>query len=109
VDLAGGSVADRLRKLSGRSYDLYQDRFLTKARLVIRKTLSIGRGRFFSLPEKAEDLIYNFLQDHYADPYMNWEESPERTALRDLGFEQESLIPIIDECYKSLFAAEKGG
>jgi hypothetical protein len=102
---AGGSVADRLRELSGRSYDLYQDRFLAKARLAIRKALRAGRGRFFTPPEKAEDLIYNFLRDHYADPYMNWGESAERTALRDLGFELESLIPIIDECYKTLFAA----
>ncbi|MDR2021001.1 MAG: hypothetical protein LBQ14_09580, partial [Treponema sp.] len=102
---AGGSVADRLRELSGRSYDLYQDRFLAKTRLAIRKALSAGRGRFFTPPEKAEDLIYDFLRDHYADPYMNWKESAERAALRDLGFELESLIPIIDECYKSLFAA----
>jgi hypothetical protein len=100
---AGGSVADRLRELSGRSYDLYQDRFLAKTRVAIRKALSTGRGRFFTPPEKAEDLIYGFLRDHYADPYMNWEESAERTALRDLGFELESLIPIIDESYKSLF------
>jgi hypothetical protein len=103
---AGGSVADRLKELSGRSYDLYQDRFLAKTRLAIRKALSAGRGRFFTPPEKAEDLIYNFLRDHYADPYMNWEESAERTALRDLGFELESLIPIIDECYKTLFATD---
>jgi hypothetical protein len=102
----GGSVADRLRILSGRSYDLYQERFLAKARLVIRKTLSAGRGLFFSPPEEAEDLIYDFLRDHYADPYMNWEESAERKTLRDLGFELESLVPVIDECYKRLFATE---
>ncbi|MDR2111377.1 MAG: hypothetical protein LBP32_08740, partial [Spirochaetaceae bacterium] len=50
----GGSVSDRLKELSGRSYDVYQDRFLAKARGAIRKVLSSGRGLFFTLPEEAE-------------------------------------------------------
>jgi hypothetical protein len=98
----GGSVSDRLRVLSGRSYDLYQDRFLTHTRPAIRKILGAGKGIFFNLPERAEDLIYNFLKDHYADPYMNWDESKERAELAALGFKLESLNPIIDECFKSV-------
>jgi hypothetical protein len=99
---SGGSVADRLRELSGRSYDLFQERFLANARPAIRKTLSAGRGLFFSPPERAEDLIYQFLRTHYADPYMNWGESEEKTALAALGFDLDSLTPIIDECYGRL-------
>ncbi|MDR2304123.1 MAG: hypothetical protein LBE10_06005 [Treponema sp.] len=99
---AGSSVSDRLRELSGRSYDLYQDRFLTHVRQAIRKVLSSGRGIFFTLSEDAEDLVYNFLETHYSDPYMNWAESDERKELTVLGFELESLNSIIDECYKRL-------
>jgi hypothetical protein len=95
-------VSDRLKELSGHSYDVYQDRFVAKARLAIRRVMSRGRGIFFTLPEQAEDLVFKFLRDHYSDPYMNWTESAERTTLRGLGFELESLQTIIDECYKLL-------
>jgi hypothetical protein len=98
----GGSVSDRLRVLSGRSYDLYQERFLTHARPAIRKILGAGKGIFFNLPEKAEDLVYNFLRDHYADPYMNWGDSKERAELIGMGFKLESLNPVIDEGFKAV-------
>jgi hypothetical protein len=98
----GGSVSDRLRELSGHSYDVFQDRFLAKVRGAIRKILSVGKGRFFVPPEDAENLIYHFLKTHYADPYMNWENSEERGALQALGFNLDSLIPVIDECYRRL-------
>ncbi|MDR1058044.1 MAG: hypothetical protein LBL43_00725 [Treponema sp.] len=98
----GGSVSDRLRLLSGRSYDLYRERFLSQARFAIRKVMETGRGIFFNLPEQAEDIIYNFLKAHYADPLMNWEESDERKALGEMGFELPALNPIIDECYRRL-------
>jgi hypothetical protein len=99
---AGGSVSDRLRILSGRSYDLYQERFLSQARFAIRKIMETGRGIFFTLPEGAEDIIYNFLKVHYADPLMNWAESGERKTLAEMGFELSTLNPIIDECYRRL-------
>ncbi|MDR1175541.1 MAG: hypothetical protein LBK83_08750 [Treponema sp.] len=102
IQPAGASVSDRLRQLSGHSYDLYQDRFLTHVRQAIRKVLSSGRGIFFALGEDAEDLVYNFLEAHYSDPYMNWAESTDRKELAALGFELESLNSIIDECYKRL-------
>jgi hypothetical protein len=97
-----GSVSDRLQELSGRSYDLYRERFLAHVRPSIRKALGAGKGLFFNLPEDAEDLIFNFLRDHYSDPYMNWAESEERKSLAEMGFEVESLYPIIDECYHRL-------
>ncbi|MCL1814320.1 MAG: hypothetical protein FWG27_00640 [Treponema sp.] len=99
---AKGSVADRLRQLSGRSYDVYQDRFLAKARTSIRKVLGTGKGLFFTLPEEAEDLVYNFLRDHYSDPYMDWEDSADRKNLLTMGFDLSSIHPVIDECYKTL-------
>ncbi|MCL1927166.1 MAG: hypothetical protein FWG07_00035 [Treponema sp.] len=99
---AKGSVSDRLKELSGRSYDVYEDRFLTKARSSIRKVLGTGKGLFFSLPEEAEDLVYNFLRDHYSDPYMDWETSNDRKNLMTMGFDLPSINPVIDECYRNL-------
>ncbi|MDR2553235.1 MAG: hypothetical protein LBD31_08735 [Treponema sp.] len=99
---AKGSVSDRLKELAGRSYDVYQDRFLAKARVSIRKVLGTGRGLFFNLPEDAEDMVYKFLRDHYSDPYMDWEDSAERKNLMSMGFDLPSLNPVIDECYRTL-------
>jgi hypothetical protein len=99
---AGGSVSDRLQKLSGRGYDLYQDRFLAHIRPAIRKILGAGRGIFFTPPEKAEDTVYRYLRDHYADPYMNWPESEERRQLAEQGFDLPSLDPVIDECFRKI-------
>jgi hypothetical protein len=102
LEKAKGSVSDRLRELSGRSYDVYEDRFLTKARSSIRKVLGAGKGLFFNLPEEAEDMVYNFLRDHYSDPYMDWENSADRKNLLTMGFDLPVLQPIIDECYRTL-------
>jgi hypothetical protein len=102
VEKPPGSVSQRLKELSGRSYDVYQDRFLAHARTAIRKVLSTDRGLFFNVPAQAEDLVFKFLKEHYDDPYMNWETSGERTELSEMGFELKSLNPIIDECYKLL-------
>jgi hypothetical protein len=102
LEKAKGSVSDRLKELSGRSYDVYEDRFLAKARASIRKVLGTGKGLFFSLPEEAEDLVYNFLRDHYSDPYMDWDKSNDRKNLLTMGFDLPSIHKVIDECYKTL-------
>jgi hypothetical protein len=96
------SVSQRLQELSGRSYDVFQDRFLAHVRPAIRKVLSANRGIFFNLPLQAEDIVFNFLKAHYNDPYMNWEDSDDRTRLAKMGFEINSIIPVIDECYGML-------
>lgn len=101
-----GSVADRLRKLSGRSYDVFQDRFLAKARAAIRSVLSSRkrgpRALFATIPLEAENLVYEFLKEHYDDPYMDWEGSEERKRLAEHGFDLESADPVIADCYKRL-------
>jgi hypothetical protein len=102
LEKARGSVSDRLKELSGRSYDVYQDRFLAKARNAIRKVLEAGKGLFFNLPEEAEDLVFGFLRDNYSNPYMNWEDSAERKNLLSMGFDLPSIVPVIDECYRNL-------
>ena len=99
-------MSDRLRKLSKRSYDVYQDRFLAKARTSIRAVLGKRkegpRSLFASVPEEAEELVYAFLRDHYADPYMDWEGGAQKKRLSELGFELDTLDPIIEDCYSRL-------
>jgi hypothetical protein len=102
LEKARGSVSDRLKELSGRSYDVYEDRFLAGARNAIRKVLETGKGLFFNLPEEAEDLVFGFLRDNYSNHYMNWEDSAERKNLLSMGFDLPSIIPVIDECYRTL-------
>jgi hypothetical protein len=97
-----GSVSDQLKELSGRSYDVSHDPFMDKVMPVIRNILKTGRGLFFSPPVEAENLIFKFLRDHYSDPYMNWAESEERNTLKSMGFDLESLEPIIRECFRKL-------
>jgi hypothetical protein len=91
-----------MQELSGRSYDLYRERFFTHVRPVIRKHLGAGHGIFFTPPEEAENLVFNFLKSSYDDPFMNWAESEDRENLAALGFELDSLYPIIDECFGKL-------
>ena len=94
------SVSERLMQLSGRSYDVYQDLFLSHARNAIRRVLGKGRGLFFSLPEEAEALVYEYLKRNYSNPYMNWEQSPDRKQLEALGFSLPKIEAVIDECFK---------
>ncbi|NLJ09117.1 MAG: hypothetical protein GX438_02080 [Treponema sp.] len=94
------SVSERLMQLSGRSYDVYQDLFLSHARNAIRRVLGKGRGLFFSLPAEAEDLVYEYLKRNYSNPYMNWEQSQEQKQLEALGFSLSKIEAVIDECYK---------
>ncbi len=101
-----GSVSDRLRKLSGKSYDVFRDRFFTKARQAIRAVLAEAKqarkSLFASVPQAAENLVFNFLKAHYADPYMDWASSAEMRELAELGYELPSLDPVIDDCYRRL-------
>jgi len=101
-----GSVSDRIRKLSGKAYDVYKEIFLARVRDAIHRRLLEGRRgarRFFdSGANEAEDLIYAYLAAHYDDPYMDWEGSDERRQVEALGFDLPSLDPIIEAWYRKL-------
>jgi hypothetical protein len=102
----GGSVADRLCRLSGRSYDVYQERFLAKVRPAIRRVLADHRGGgrqlFVAVSLEAEEIVFQFLKDHYADPYMDWERSAARTRLAASGFELPAIDPVIEDGFRRL-------
>ncbi len=103
---APGSVSDRLKALSGRSYDVFRDRFLAKLRQSIRTVLvrHTRKNRFFfaSLPQELEDLVYRFFEEHYDDPFMDWAHSEACKTLEQKGWPLESIDGIIEDCYRRL-------
>ncbi len=102
----GGSVSDRLRKLSGRAYDVYRDSFAIQAPAAVEEALSSVRGRrksmFDDSATKAEKLVLAFLARNYANPFMDWEGSVERAKLAELGYELPSLEPVILAAWKRM-------
>ncbi|HSV55937.1 MAG TPA: hypothetical protein VLH39_02375 [Magnetospirillaceae bacterium] len=95
----GGSVSDRIKLLSGRSYDVYREEFLARSGPVIRDWLA-GRRRghkeLFEDPiNRAEDLIRDFLEKNYSNPYMDWGNSETRALVDGLGFDVPDLDGII--------------
>lgn len=102
VSVTGGSVSDRLRRLSGRSYDVYRDLFLAKVRPAVRRVLGRDKGLFHTVPVESENLVYEFLRTHYADPYLDWAGSEARSRLAAQGYALESVDPIIEECYRAM-------
>ncbi len=102
----GGSVSDRIRKLSGKAYDVYRQLFLEGVRADIHRTLLASRTKksrlFDDSANAAEDIIFAFLASHYADPYMDWEASAEKAKVEGLGFALPSLDPIIEAWYRRI-------
>lgn len=100
---ATGSISDKIKRLSGRAYDVYKEIFLTKVRSHIHTALAKGRLKpgvaFGDDANKAENTIYDFMERNYSNAYMNWQVSEHRTRIRELGFDLESLDGIIESCF----------
>jgi hypothetical protein len=106
IAVHGGSVSDRIRRLSGKAYDVYREIFIDSIRDSIHRNLLDNQTRphrfFDEAPNQAEDLIFNFMADHYEDPYLDWESSPQRKSVEELGFNILSINPIIEMWFKKL-------
>ena len=106
ISAPSGSVSDRIRRISGKAYDVYRQIFLEGVRDDIRRHLLANRTRSFRLfddsTNAAEDLVYHFMAAHYADPFMDWEGSEERSRAEALGFALPSLDPIIEAWFRRL-------
>ena len=93
------SIADIIRRLTGKSYTVYKEIFFKTIRPAIRKTLSATgtkRNRLFDDKQnKAEEIIYKFLFIHYNDPYQNWKDSSARENVIQLGYNLAEIEPII--------------
>ncbi|NLJ45355.1 MAG: hypothetical protein GX430_02205 [Treponema sp.] len=99
-----GSVSDRIKALSGRRYDVYREEFLARVGPAIRDWLSGRRIKPKDVFEdplgRAEDLIRDFLERNYSNPYMDWEKSDTRSRVEDLGFSVPDLDGIISLWYE---------
>jgi hypothetical protein len=106
IAVHGGSVSDRIRKLSGKAYDVYREIFIDSIRDSIHRNLLDNQTRphrfFDEAPNQAEDLIFNFMADHYEDPYLDWESSPQCKRVDELGFNILSIDPILEMWFKKL-------
>ena len=104
----GGSISDKIKRLSGRAYDVYKELFFDKLRPHIRDALlaknSPAAQLFGEDLNKAENYVYDFMERNYANPYMDWPNSEHRDRLARLGIELDSLDPIIELCYRKISA-----
>ncbi|MFH2115834.1 MAG: hypothetical protein ABIJ86_15140 [Spirochaetota bacterium] len=106
VTAATGSVSDVIKRLSGRSYDVYRNIFLAKARPAIREVLLRQPNRPASLfgeeLNEAENLIHEFLERNYANPYMDWKASDQYARMGATGYQLENLEVVIEASYKRI-------
>ncbi|MDX9898571.1 MAG: hypothetical protein RBT62_06605 [Spirochaetia bacterium] len=105
---AHGSISDRIKRLSGRAYDVYRVIFLSRVRSHIRATLLRHRAKTGGASRedtnKAENLIYEFIEANYINAYMDWASSQERSRVLSLGFDIVTLDEIIEACYRKISA-----
>jgi len=94
------SIADMIRQMTGKTYTVYRDLFFSGIRPSIRTVLSQVASHktsiFDTRQNSAEELIYGYLDRHYSNPWQDWTNSPERKKLSEMGYEIESLEPIIE-------------
>jgi hypothetical protein len=94
------SVADIIRKMTGKTYTVYKELFFRSVRPSIRTVLASSSARkndlFGNRQNDAEDLVYHFLFEHYNDPYQNWKESNTKKQVESLGYTMPTIEPIIE-------------
>ena len=93
------SIAETVKKVTGKSYGIYRDLFFKEVRSAIRTILqhsAIQKISFFgSEQNNAETIIYQFLETNYDNPYQQWQDSKEQAEVFAQGFRIDSLEPII--------------
>ncbi|EPF28994.1 hypothetical protein DWB79_06265 [Treponema medium] len=93
------SIAETVKKVTGKSYGIYRDLFFKEVRSAIRTILQhsvVQKLSFFgSEQNNAENIIYRFLETNYDNPYQQWQGSKEQADVFTQGFRIESLEPII--------------
>ena len=93
------SIAETVKKVTGKSYGVYRDLFFKEVRSAIRTILqhsAVQKLSFFGTEQNdAENIIYEFLETNYDNPYQQWQSSAEQAAVFEQGFRIHSLEPII--------------
>jgi hypothetical protein len=95
-----------MKKLSGRSYDVYRDIFLKRVRQSIRGCLAERgpkhRALFDGSLNEAEEIVYGFIEGNYDNPFLDWAGSEERKKAEGLGYPLQGIAEIVERCYRSL-------
>ena len=93
------SIADTVKKVTGKNYGIYRELFFKEVRTSIRAILqysAIHKLSFFGNEQNnAEDIIYQFLETNYDNPYQQWQGSQDQADVLEEGFRIDSLEPII--------------
>ena len=93
------SIAETVKKVTGKSYGIYRDLFFKEVRSAIRTILqhsAVQKLSFFGNEQNnAENIIYQFLETNYDNPYQQWQGSKEQVDVFAQGFRIDSLEPII--------------
>ena len=93
------SIAETVKKVTGKSYGIYRDLFFKEVRSAIRTILqhsAVQKLSFFGNEQNnAENIIYQFLETNYDNPYQQWQGSKEQADVFAQGFRIDSLEPII--------------
>ena len=93
------SIAETVKKVTGKSYGVYRDLFFKEVRSAIRTILQhsmVQKLSFFGTEQNdAENIIYEFLETNYDNPYQQWQNSAEQAEVFAQGFRIDSLEPII--------------
>jgi len=97
--MTANSIADIIKKMTGKTYTVYKELFFRGVRPSIRTILGaslIKKGNIFdSKQNAAEELVYSFLFEHYNDPYQKWKDSAEQARLTEFGYHLPAIEPII--------------
>jgi hypothetical protein len=102
-----GSISDKIKRLSGRAYDVYKELFLASVRSHIHAALMHHRAKPGISGDdinRAENIVYEFMERNYANTYMDWTSSEYKTRIGELGVSMESLDDIIEACYRKIGA-----
>ena len=93
------SIADTVKKVTGKSYGIYRELFFKEVRSAIRAILqysAVQKLSFFGTEQNhAENIIYDFLETNYDNPYQQWQGSQAQADVLAQGFRIDSLEPII--------------
>jgi hypothetical protein len=104
------SIADIIRKNTGKTYTVYKELFFRKIRPAIREVLASSTSRkgdvFGNRQNDAEEIIYQYLFAHYADPYQNWKDSIERKQIEAQGYAVPEIEPIIEKWIRTTSGLE---
>ncbi len=99
------SISEIVMNLTGSRYKIHKGIFFVTIRKSIRKELNrqniASRSVFNDEKNNAEDLIYNFFEENYDNPFQNWLKSKQHAELEKLGFEINEIESIIQDWAKN--------